>query len=133
MYSDGASRGNPGSSAIAFMILTEDARILKEHSEYVGVKTNNQVEYEALISALRFASELSNQEVICHLDSELVVKHLNGEYQVRNPALKILWLKIRKLRQKFQKVSFVHVPRTDSYIQVVDLLANQTLDKVLVT
>ena len=133
MYSDGASRGNPGSSAIAFVILTEDARILKEHSEYVGVKTNNQVEYEALISALRFASELSNQEVICHLDSELVVKHLNGEYQVRNPALKTLWLKIRELRQKFQKVSFVRVPRTDSYIQVVDLLANQTLDKVLVT
>jgi hypothetical protein len=48
---EGASRGNPGISAIAFMILTEDGRLLKRYSKYVGVRTNNQAEYEALISA----------------------------------------------------------------------------------
>ena len=51
VYSDGASRGNPGISAIAFMIVTEDGRLLKRYSKYVGVRTNNQAEYEALISA----------------------------------------------------------------------------------
>lgn len=130
VYSDGASRGNPGPSAIAFMILNEDEKILKRHSKYVGVKTNNQAEYEALISALEVASKLTSQEVVCYMDSELVVKHLNGKYQVRNPKLKTLWLKVHELEQKFKKISFVHAPRTNSYIQEVDLLANQTLNKV---
>lgn len=130
VYSDGASRGNPGPSAIAFLILTEDGKILKRHSKYVGIKTNNQAEYEALISALEFSSKLTGQEVVCYLDSELVVKHLNGEYQVKNPNLKTLWLKIKELEQMFHKVSFIHVPRTDRYIEEVDWLANQTLGKV---
>ncbi len=128
-YSDGASRGNPGHSAIAFMILKEDGEILKKHSKYVGIRTNNQAEYEALISALEFASGLNSQEVICYLDSELIVKHLNGEYRVTSPNLKILWLKVQELRQSFRKISFVHISRADSYIQVVDSLANQALDK----
>lgn len=128
VYSDGASRGNPGPSAIAFMILTENGEILKEHSEYLGIRTNNQAEYEALISALKSTFKLPNQKVVCHMDTELVVKHLNGEYQVRNPDLKTLWLKVQELKQGFQEISFVHVPRTDSYIQKVDRLANQTLD-----
>ena len=130
IYSDGASRGNPGPSAIAFVILTEDGKILKRHSEYVGVRTNNQAEYEALISALEFASELTSQEVVCYLDSELVVKHLNGEFQVRSSNLRTLWLRVRGLEQRFQKIIFKHVPRTENYIQEVDWLANQTLDKV---
>ena len=130
IYSDGASRGNPGISAIAFMIVTEDGRLLKEYSEHVGIRTNNQAEYEALISALESASKLTDQEVACYMDSELVVKHLNGEYRVRNPKLKTLWFKVQELKQKFQKITFMNVPRTDIYIKQVDRLANQTLDKV---
>lgn len=129
IYSDGASRGNPGSSAIAFMILAETGEILKRYSEYVGIRTNNQAEYEALIYALKFASELTNQEVVCYLDSELVVKHLNGEYRVRNQNLKELWLKVEELKQKFHKTSFIHVSRTERHIEEVDSLANQTLNK----
>jgi len=130
VYSDGASRGNPGISAIAFMILTEDGRLLKRYSKYVGVRTNNQAEYEALISALESASELTDQEVTCCMDSELVVKQLNGEYQVRNPTLKTLWLRVQELKQKFQRITFKRVPRTDVHIEQVDRLANQTLDRV---
>ncbi|TET65730.1 ribonuclease HI family protein [Candidatus Bathyarchaeota archaeon] len=129
IYSDGASRGNPGSSAIAFMILAETGEILKRYSEYVGIRTNNQAEYEALIYALKFASELTNQEVVCYLDSELVVKHLNGEYRVRNQNLKELWLKVEELKQKFHKTSFIHASRTERHIEEVDSLANQTLNK----
>jgi len=130
IYSDGASRGNPGISAIAFMIVTEDGKLLKEYSKYVGIRTNNQAEYEALISALESASKLTDQEVACYMDSELVVKHLNGEYRVRNPKLKTLWFKVQELKQKFQRITFTNVPRTDIHIKQVDRLANQTLDKV---
>jgi len=130
LYSDGASRGNPGISAVAFMIISGDGKALEKQSEYVGIRTNNQAEYEALISALEFASTLTDQEVTCYTDSELVVKHLNGKYRVRNPKLKILWLKIQKLKQRFREITFKNVPRTDIHIEQVDRLANRTLDKV---
>lgn len=130
VYSDGASRGNPGISAIAFMIVTEDGKLLKRYSKYVGIRTNNQAEYEALICALESASTLTDQDVTCYMDSELVVKQLNGEYQVRNPELKTLWFKVQELKQKFQRVTFTNVPRIDIYIEKVDRLANQALDRV---
>jgi ribonuclease HI len=129
IYSDGGSRGNPGNSAIAFKIMTENGELVKGYNECVGIRTNNQAEYEALISALEFASRLTDEEVTCHIDSELVIKQLNGEYKVRNPNLKILHSKIKKLKQKFRRITFKHVPRTDMYIQEVDRLVNQSLDE----
>ena len=130
VYSDGASRGNPGISAIAFVIMTEDGRLLKRYSRYVGVRTNNQAEYQALISALESASTFTDGEVTCYIDSELVVKQLVGEYQVRSPKLKILWLEVQGLKRNFQIIDFRKVSRTDRYIEQVDRLANQALDRV---
>ncbi len=127
VYSDGASQGNPGPAAIAFMILSEDGKTLKRYSKCVGVRTNNQAEYEALISALEFASTLPDQQAVCYIDSELVVKQLSGEYRVRNQKLKVLWRKVNALKQRFKRISFKHVSRTNRYIQEVDQLANEAL------
>jgi ribonuclease HI len=128
VYSDGGARGNPGQAAVAFMILSEKGEPLSANSRYVGLRTNNQAEYEALIAALEYARTLNAEEVVCHLDSELVVKQLTGEYAVKNPALKKLWARVQELRKGFKKVSFKNVPRTNECIQNVDKLVNQTLD-----
>ena len=128
-YSDGASRGNPGHAAIAYMILDENDKVLRKHSEYIGVKTNNQAEYEALISTLKAALELKSTELSHHMDSELIVKQLNGEYKVRDNELKELWRRTQELKKKLREVTFTHSPRTDRHIQEVDKLANQTLNK----
>lgn len=130
VYSDGGSRGNPGDSAIAFIILSEDEKVLKRFSKYLGIRTNNQAEYEALISALESASNLTSQEVVCYMDSELVVKHLNGEWQVRNPNLRILWRRVRELTHNFSRTTFKHVPRTNKHVIIVDKLINQTLNRM---
>jgi len=130
IFSDGASRGNPGVSAIAFMILSMDGQLLTRQSKYVGIRTNNQIEYEALIAALESASKLRVQEVVCYLDSELVVKHLSGEYRVRNLILKHLWLRVQELKKRFYQITFKHVSRVDKHIVEVDRLANQTLNSV---
>jgi len=112
------------------MILDEDGNVLKRHAKYLGIRTNNQAEYEALISALNAAAQITHQTVTCKLDSELVVKQLNGEYRVKDPKLKPLWLKAQQLKQKFNKVTFKQTARTDRYIQEVDLACNRTLNKV---
>ena len=130
IYSDGASRGNPGASAIAFLLLSEGDRVLKRFSKFLGIRTNNQAEYEALISALEFASLLKSEEVACYLDSKLVVKQLNGEYKVRSSKLRSLWLKVQELKKGFKGISFAYVPRTNYFIRIVDRLANRTLDGI---
>jgi len=101
---------------------------LMAKSRYVGSRTNNQAEYEALIAALESAIALQAEEVICHLDSELVVKQLNGEYRVKNSELRKLWRKIQELTKRFKKSSFISVPRTNIQIQKADALVNKALD-----
>ena len=100
---------------------------LGEHSRTVGVGTNNEAEYKALILALEFASDLNGQEVSCYMDSELLVKQLHGEYQIKNPKLHPLWLRVQELKQRFKKITFTYTPRTDTCIRWVDQLAKQAL------
>ena len=111
LYSDGGARGNPGPAAIAFLAVTETGQVIKADARFIGKATNNQAEYNALIAALEFAKAFKAQEVTCHLDSELVGKQLKGEYSVKNPELKKLWLKARELQTCFHKICFVNVPR----------------------
>jgi ribonuclease HI len=131
IYSDGGARGNPGPAAAAFLILTEENEILRKNSLCIGNRTNNQSEYEALIVALEAAAKLGSEEVICHLDSELVAKHLTGEYHVKNIALQNLWKRVQELKRCFRHVEFVNVPRENPFIQKADRLVNEALDKSL--
>ncbi len=131
IYSDGASRGNPGPAAIALKIVDAQGHVLKKAAKYLGNRTNNEAEYEALIAALGFAQRFTTDRVQCFLDSELVVKQLNGQYRVRNPRLETLWLKVRELQHHFQEARFHHIPRTEENIAEVDKLANRVLDQIL--
>jgi ribonuclease HI len=116
---------------MAFKILDENGAVVKISSKFLGKRTNNEAEYEALVVALESASRLTRGRVACFLDSELVVRQLNGEYRIRSPRLKALWLKVRETQQCFQNVSFTHVPRTDKNIEEVDELANSVLNRVV--
>ncbi len=129
VYSDGGARGNPGPAAGAYVILDETGEVLVSGSVYLGERTNNQAEYEALIAALKAATKLGTREVVCHLDSELVGKHLTGEYKVKNALLFKLYQQVQALKPNFKCVTFVNVPRTNRFIQKADQLVNQKLDQ----
>ena len=129
VYSDGGARGNPGPAAIAFLIIDKKDYICKKVSRFLGKRTNNQAEYEALIAALEASASLEATEVTSHLDSEVVTKQLTGEYRVRNRELQQLWKKVQELKRCFISVRFVSVPRSESHIQEVDRLVNATLDE----
>ncbi len=130
LYSDGGARGNPGPAAIAYLALTETGQVIKKDSRFIGERTNNQAEYEALIAALEFAKAIKIGEITCHLDSELVGKQLKGEYKVKNPELWKLWCRAIELKGSFKKVCFVNVPRTNRFIDMADALVNKTLDEL---
>jgi ribonuclease HI len=130
VYSDGASRGNPGPAAIALKIVDANGHVLKRAATFLGRRTNNEAEYEALITALGLAQTFTDDRVECFIDSELVVKQLTGEYRVRNPRLETLWVQVRELQNQFHEVRFHHIPRTDTDIAEVDKLANRVLDQM---
>ncbi len=128
IYSDGGARGNPGPSGIGVVVCNDKGSILYEYREFTGVKTNNQAEYTALIKALEIALTYRAKNVRCYMDSELLVKQLNGEYRVRNPALRGLFQKVRGLESSFKKITYSHVPRANEKIQIADRLVNMAID-----
>jgi lactoylglutathione lyase len=129
LYSDGGARGNPGPAAVGFVATNEAGVVLKTGSRYIGHHTNNQAEYYALQLALEYATEIKAQEVICHLDSELVAKQLKGVYSIKNAELQRLNDQVRLQLKAFRKVSFINVPREHPKISMADALVNKTLDE----
>ena len=129
IYSDGGARGNPGPAAVAFVALNAQGETVKVDSRFIGVHTNNQAEYEALLLALNYAVEANATEVDCYLDSELVFKQVNGEYAVKDNLLQQYWRKVREIKACFRKISFYNVRRSHPQIQRADELVNETLDK----
>ena len=124
---DGGARGNPGPAALG--VVVGDS----EYSEYVGEMTNNQAEYRAVIFALKKAKALlggkkaGETEVEVRMDSELIVKQLNGEYKIKEHDLQPLFIQVWNLRLDFKKVEFKHIPREHN--KRADRLVNQALDK----
>ena len=127
IYTDGGARGNPGPAGIGAVVYSEHKKIIAEISEYIGVATNNQAEYKALLAAFRKAADLGAKELDCYLDSELVVKQLKGEYRVKDKDLALLFLDIHNLSLSFKKISYTHIPREKN--EAADLLANEAMDR----
>lgn len=127
IFTDGGARGNPGPAAIGIVIKNDNDKIIKEYSEYLGVATNNQAEYRALIKGLELAEEFSPKEIICFLDSELVVKQMNQEYKVKDKDLQPLFIKVWNAAMGFKKVSYRHIRRHLN--AEADKLLNSELDK----
>lgn len=128
--SDGGARGNPGPGAIG-VIIRKEGQILEKYSGFIGESvTNNIAEYEALIKALELASKYTKEEVTCILDSELIVRQLLGEYNVKHPVLLKLFLKVQKLQDNFGKIRYLHVSRWNKFQKIADELLNDELDKL---
>lgn len=130
LCSDGASRGNPGPAAVGVVLYVDDpdgdAIPVAEISEAIGETTNNVAEYTAVIRGLRRAAELGAAEVEVRTDSELLVKQVNGEYRVRNPALQTLHAEVQRLRATFDACPVLHIRRERN--READALANRALD-----
>jgi len=127
IYSDGGSRGNPGPAGIGFVIKDESGKIAKEGKKFLGEKTNNEAEYIALGLALKSELELKVKKITCFLDSELVVKQLNGIYRVKEPRLAPLFSKVKETASGFDAVTYKNIPRERN--KEADKLVNEALDE----
>jgi ribonuclease HI len=128
VYTDGASRGNPGIAAYGFIFVRTN-EIIFEESGTLGKTTNNTAEYYAILSALKRAQEFARESVTVYSDSELVIKQINNQYRITKPHLAQLRAELAIEEKKFGDIHFRNVPRENRFIQRCDELCNQALDR----
>ena len=126
LYCDGASRLNPGDASIGISILL-DGKEVHTISKKIGIATNNEAEYQALIDGLNFCVDNSIKEIQVFLDSNLVVEQVNKNFKVKAGNLKVLNSKVDDLIQEFNFIEINHVYREEN--KRADQLANMALDK----
>jgi len=133
IHADGGSRGNPGPAGAGAMIRDEHGNSVASVSQFLGIRTNNFAEYEAVILAFHTLATLvpegkrGKTEVAVKMDSELVVKQMKGEYKVKHPVLKEQHARLAHAASAFGTVTFTHVPREQN--SDADALANEAMDR----
>jgi ribonuclease HI len=126
IFTDGAARGNPGPAAIGAIIQDESGHALARISRRLGITTNNQAEYQAVIAGLEKAIGLGAKHVLLKSDSELVVKQINGKYRIKNTTLRPLYQIVVKLAGRLKSLTVSYISRNQN--SEADALANKALD-----
>lgn len=132
IYTDGGARGNPGPAAIGVVIGDGKGRPIKSYGKAIGIATNNEAEYRAVVFALQKAKAIlggkraEETAVDMRMDSELVCRQLSGRYKVEEERLFPYFIKIWNLKMDFARVTFMHVPRAEN--KEADRQVNEALD-----
>jgi ribonuclease HI len=127
VFSDGAARGNPGPAGAGAVVLDPKGRVLARVGKFLGKQTNNVAEYEGLLLGLSRAKELGARELDVRADSLLLIRQLEGAYQVKNAALKALHAKAKELLRSFDRVDLRHIPREENTL--ADEMSNRAIDE----
>ena len=127
LYSDGASRGNPGLAGAGAVLLDADGHVIAELTKFLGVTTNNVAEYEGFIIGLEEAKRRGIDDLDARMDSKLVVEQMRGRWKIKHPNMKPLALKAGALFATFPTRTIVHVPREQNAI--ADALSNRAIDE----
>jgi len=128
IYTDGASKGNPGPAAAGVLICDVAKKPVKRISKYLGSTTNNVAEYTALIFGLQECLALGCRDVTVYTDSELLAKQVNKEYKVKDKDLKLFYEIVKHLIECIGKVEVKHTERENN--KEADKLANDAIDEL---
>ncbi len=127
VYSDGAARGNPGPAGAGAVLVAPDGQVVDRLGKYLGTQTNNFAEYMGLLIGLERAQDLGVSDVEIYADSELMIRQLDGKYQVKSPTLRPLYEDAKRLLKSFARVKLVHVPRELN--KPADEMSNRAIDE----
>jgi len=127
VYSDGAARGNPGPAGAGAVLMTPEGEVVERLGRYLGRNTNNYAEYMGLLLGLERAKELGAEEVHVYADSELLIRQLEGRYQVKAPNLRPLFVEATALLRGFDRVRLAHVRRELN--AEADEMSNRAIDE----
>ncbi len=127
IFTDGASRGNPGPSGAAALIYDNNDVLIDKISSFLGQATNNVAEYSALLLALNRSVDLGAKRVKIITDSQLMARQWSGLYKVKNLSIKCLYDEAKAIAEKLEHVQVVHVNRIEN--KKADKLVNEVIDR----
>jgi len=129
LFTDGGARGNPGPAGIGAILFARNEKLIWFESKYIGKSTNNQAEYKAILMGIECFVDNetidTDTKLICYLDSELIVKQMNGQYKIKDAKLKRIHEQIQDLIHELD-IEFVHIYREKN--KFADKLVNISLD-----
>jgi ribonuclease HI len=126
-HCDGGARGNPGPAGYGALIQDTNGMVIAELSEFLGIRTNNYAEYSGLLGCLQFALDNHHARLRVVSDSELMVKQIQGKYQVKSPDLKPLYEEAKRRIARLEKFEISHALRHKN--KDADRLANEAMDR----
>ena len=129
LFCDGGSRGNPGLGACAFVLLDSKGKVLHQGGKFFKHCTNNQAEYWSLKMGVEVALAAGIDRLSIHMDSQLVVRQVKGEYKIKHPGLLPLYQDVKDGLAKLRAYSIVYIPRRHNHL--ADSLVNQIIDENL--
>ncbi|MEI6494522.1 MAG: ribonuclease HI family protein [bacterium] len=133
LNTDGGSRGNPGNAGAGAVVSDDQGTVLKKTSKALGIMTNNEAEYQAVILGLEtlkkmYGKKLANLDIVVRMDSELVCKQLNGQYKVKEARLHTLFMVVWNVKvADFPNITFTHIRREQNAL--ADAMANEAMDR----
>ncbi len=126
IWTDGASRGNPGPASVGIVFGLKGGDLLARHAETIGIATNNVAEYRAVLRALELAAGWGASRISLQLDSELVARQISGQYRVKSQDLLPFYRQVMDLIRELDGFSVRHIRRERNTL--ADVLANLALD-----
>jgi len=126
IYTDGGSRGNPGQSAIGFLIYGPNKEILEQFYECIGIRTNNYAEYYAIIKALDAAKKYGCEEAVVYTDSSLAYNQISGFWKIKDDEIRKMVILVKKEIVNFKIFKIIHIPREKN--KEADKLVNVALN-----
>jgi ribonuclease HI len=126
-HCDGGARGNPGPAGYGALIQDDEGMVVAELSEFLGLRTNNYAEYSGLLGCLQYALDHGHPRLRVVSDSELMVKQIQGKYQVKSPDLKPLYEEAKRRIARLEKFEISHALRHKN--KDADRLANEAMDR----
>lgn len=126
LFTDGGARGNPGIAGAGAVLCQKDGTVAQKIQVKLGIRTNNQAEYEGLLAGLQMATKEKIQKLTVFMDSNLIVEQMSGRFKVKNPELRELHQAAMKLAVKIPFLTFQHIPREKN--KLADEMANRAMD-----
>lgn len=130
VFCDGASRGQGqkkfGEAACAAVVYKNKKKVV-QFARGLGARTNNEAEYEAVITGLLICSMSDFVDPIIYTDSAVVANQVNGKWKCKNPSLVPLLMTVEEIKSEY-RFRLVQVSR--NLVWEPDKLSNQFLNQL---
>ena len=114
LHVDGASRSSGSGMGL---LLQSPIGEQPEQAIRLGFPiSNNEAEYEAILSKLDLALTLFVSKLKIYSDSQLIVRHVQEEYGVRDERITRYLTKVRDTLQRLGEWTIEKVPRADNVL-----------------